>query len=370
MPTRRQLLTSAAALAATSPLIAAPNLIGYAEDPEADIIGHGDFRYRANPHWAKINPFKTHINNCHEMVEASGGRLFMVGDDPRNNVIVFNKDGEVVDQWGTQFPGGHGLTISPEGDEEYLYITESGWATDPNRGYVTKNEGWVTKMTLDGRVVFMLGHPMTQGAYTPEMSFMPTEVAVGPNGDLYVADGYGSSYILQYNHRGEFIRKFGGKNNADPRYNLDEAHGVAIDYRDPGNPKVVVTSRQDAAFKYFTLDGQYLSQTDLANYFVCRPVLRGDNLFAGVCWSHEEREGEWWLKHSGFVTVLDKDDRVVSNPGGTAPEYRDGKLLKAARNERKTFYHGHDVCPLGTGDMVVCQWNAYHTPPVFLERVE
>jgi len=31
-----------------------------------------------------------------------------------------------------------------------------------------------------------------------------------PNGDIYVGDGYGSSYILQYNSKGEYIRTFGG----------------------------------------------------------------------------------------------------------------------------------------------------------------
>ena len=373
MTTRRQLLRAAATALlglAAAPAIAAPNLIGYATDPDADVIGHGDFRYRPRPHWAKINRFRTHLNNCHEMVEDRSGRLIMLGDDARNNLVVFNKDGEVVDQWGHTLPGGHGLAIATEGEEEFLYLTECGWGTDPNRGYVQRHNGWVTKMRMDGSIVFTIGHPMTVGAYAPDMPYQPTEVAVAPNGDLYVADGYGSNYILQYDHRGRFIRKFGGTGNADPRYDLDEAHGVAVDTRDPAGPRLVVTSRQDRAFKFFTLDGTYLHQVDLANLQVCRPVPHGDNLYAGVCWTHLEREGEWWLTHSGFVTVLDAAHRVVSNPGGTAPVYDDaGRLQPATRNAQRTFYHGHDVCPLATGDLVVCQWNAYGTPPVFLERV-
>jgi len=31
-----------------------------------------------------------------------------------------------------------------------------------------------------------------------------------PNGDIYVGDGYGSSYVNQYNQKAEFIRTFGG----------------------------------------------------------------------------------------------------------------------------------------------------------------
>ena len=367
MPTRRNFLAATAALGAAP--LAAVNIIGKAADPEADIIGHGDFRYRAHHHWAKINPFKTHINNCHEMVEDSKGRLIMLGDDARNNIIIFNKDGEVVEQWGHIYPGGHGLNIVDENGEEYLYLTESGWSTPPHLGYTRRQNGWVTKCRMDGTVVFMLGHPMTQGAYTPEMWFQPTEVACAPNGDIYVADGYGSNYILQYNHKGEFIRKWGGKDNPDPNYRFDEAHGVAVDLRDKNQPKVIVTDRQGCAFKYYTLDGKYLKTAHLGNLNICRPVISGDHLFAGVCWSHSEREGEWWLTHSGFTTVLDTNDRVVSNPGGTAPVYQNGVLQPATRNEVKTFFHGHDVCVLGSGDMVVMQWNAYHTPPVFLERV-
>jgi hypothetical protein len=62
---------------------------------------------------------------------------------------------------------------------------------------------------------------------------MPTETAVAPNGDIYVADGYGSDYIIQYNSKGQYIRHFGGKHNANPEHNLVNAHGVSIDLRDP-----------------------------------------------------------------------------------------------------------------------------------------
>ena len=58
--------------------------------------------------------------------------------------------------------------------------------------------------------------------------------------------------------------------------------------------------------------------------FVCRPVLDGNNLYAGVCWS-TTREGKKMVKDTGFVTVLE-GDKVVSNPGGTAPVYTNGKL--------------------------------------------
>ena len=76
---------------------------------------------------------------------------------------------------------------------------------------------------------------------------MTTEVAVAPNGDFYVADGYGMDYILQYSAKGEFIRKFGGKDNEDKNQNLVNAHGITVDLRDSNNPVLICTSRTENA---------------------------------------------------------------------------------------------------------------------------
>jgi hypothetical protein len=32
----------------------------------------------------------------------------------------------------------------------------------------------------------------------PAVNYSPTNIAIAPNGDFYVADGYGSSYLSQY----------------------------------------------------------------------------------------------------------------------------------------------------------------------------
>ena len=46
-----------------------------------------------------------------------------------------------------------------------------------------------------------IGHPSTIGVYKPEDPFMPTEIAVAPNGDFYVADGYGIARVpFAYNY--------------------------------------------------------------------------------------------------------------------------------------------------------------------------
>jgi hypothetical protein len=46
-----------------------------------------------------------------------------------------------------------------------------------------------------------LPNPKNIGAYEASLAYKPTETAIAPNGDIYVADGYGSQYILHFLQR-------------------------------------------------------------------------------------------------------------------------------------------------------------------------
>jgi len=150
-----------------------------------EIIGHGDFRYRVQKAWGNLDPASTPVKNCHEMVMDRKGRLIMVTDETRNNIIVYDRSGKLITTWGNEFPSGHGLTLFQEGETDMLVIC------DPETGRVVKT-------TTEGRKVLELPHPGTIGAYSAQERYLPTESAVAPNGDIYVSDGYGSQYILHY----------------------------------------------------------------------------------------------------------------------------------------------------------------------------
>lgn len=334
--------------------------------PDDPVIGHGSFTYKADKNWAKISVNSNPLFNCHEMVQDSKGRLIMLGDNTRNNILIFDKSGKLLDYWGTAFPGGHGLSISREGGEDFLLLTDCGWFQDKT-GVWTKQAGQVVKTTLDGRLLFAVGHPRTIGIYKDDEPFMPTETAVAPNGDIYVADGYGSDYIIQYNSRGQYIRHFGGHNNTNKEHNLVNAHGVAVDLRDKNNPLLICTSREENCFKVFTMDGKFIRRIDMPGMYVCRAVEDGLNVYAGVCWS-KDAEGKR-NSNSGFVTILDNNNKVASNPGGNAPVYKDGNLQPTLQAVNPVFQHGHDVCVDEDKNLYICQWNANHTAPVKLTRV-
>ncbi|MEP7230201.1 MAG: 6-bladed beta-propeller [Ginsengibacter sp.] len=365
---KRNFIKSTALLAAAA--IAKPSLafnISKNRKPDDIIIGQGDYKYKVKKDWAKMSIERNPLLNCHEMVMDSKGRLIMIGDHTNNNILVFDTSGKLLDYWGTQYPGGHGLSLSKEGDEDFLFLTDCGYYVDRN-GQWQKQAGQVFKTDLTGRIIINFPNPRTIGVYKEDELFMPTETAIAPNGDVYVADGYGADYIIQYNHKGEYIRHFGGHKNTNPDHNLDNAHGVVIDNRDAKNPVLICTSRTENAFKYFTLEGKYLKTVPLPGLFVCRPVIDEKNIYAGVCWS-TTKDGKKWQKDTGFITVLDGDNKVVSNPGGTEPQYVHGVLQQMFQSEEKVFNHGHDVCVDEDKNLYVCQWNANHTPPVKLERI-
>jgi len=320
---------------------------------EDEILGHGAFTYRLERNWGNLNPSQYPVNNCHEMVMDKQGRLIMLTDHPKNNVIIYDTGGKLLESWTLDLPGAHGLSISDEGGTEFLYITDPG-------------QGRVLKSSLQGKVIMELDHPAAIGTYESTNAYRPTETAIAPNGDIYVADGYGSQFILQYDAQGKFIRKFGGDSFLQPD-KFKQVHGVAIDYRDPSNPTLLCSARIKNTFKRFSLDGKHLEDFYLPGAFISRPVLDGENLYSGVCFGMTEGNYNMQLNR-GFVTILDKNNKVVSNPGGTTPEYVGGKL-QLMMQEKPIFKHCHDVCVDGDKNLYVCQWNAGGIYPYKLHRV-
>lgn len=335
------------------------------------VVGQGDFQYRVHADWALQNRGILKVKDCHEMVQDARGRLIMITNETANNVLIFDRSGKVVESWGQDFPGGHGLTYWNAGGEEFLFITDH-------------DRHQVFKTTLSGEVLLTLDWPEESGVYSRAEDYSPTETAIGPNGDIYVADGYGSQYILQYDMKGKFIRSFGGKGKIweERRHNwkpdiypapgtdadyadhhLSNAHGVTLDARDANNPVLLVTSRMDNQLKRFSLDGTYLNTIELPGAYVNRAVIHGDHLYASVLRSdHPLRD------NTGFVTILDKDNKVVSNPSGSKPEYSDGKLSLIQQRE-KIFLHPHDVCIDNDENLYVPQWNSGNSFPIKLEKV-
>ncbi|MBC8155060.1 MAG: 6-bladed beta-propeller [Bacteroidetes bacterium] len=351
MSISRRSFTKQTALAVVA--AAMPNLTS-SRTTEPVTVGHNGFTYRVVPNWGVLDAGKNPVNDCHEMVQDAKGRIILLTNETKNNVLIYDKSGKLLDSWGTSYPGAHGLTLASEGGDQVLFICD----TDRHQ---------VIKTDLKGRELMKLDYPRETGVYDYPDKFKPTETAVNPaNGDIYVADGYGSNYITQFDRTGKLIRFWGGPGTGNAQF--DCCHGIAVDPRTTTGrtaPTLLITDRRHNCLKRFTLDGKYLSTIPVPGSYICRPVIHGDNLYAAVFRSTSDS-----YPNSGYVQILDKNDKVVSTPGGSAPVYQNGQLQEQEKDRSfTTFMHPHDVLVDGDESLYVAQWSSQKTYPVKLERV-
>jgi sugar lactone lactonase YvrE len=201
------------------------------------------------------------------------------------------------------------------------------------------------KATLNGEEVFSIGYPEQSDAYKPgpdgkRIKYSPTNLAIAPNGDFYVGDGYGSSYINQYNQKGEFLRTFGGKGKEAGK--VDCPHGIALDPRGK-TPTLMVADRANNRIQRFSLDGQHME------------FIAGT---AQPCHFHYFKNGDMVVPDLGArVTVMDTHNQVIEHLGDdSASEYRKTRTMS-----RDHFTAGKFVCPHGAcfdhdGNIFVVEW--------------
>jgi len=293
-----------------------------------------------------LNPNKIPVTDCHEMVQDSKGRIILLTNNTKNNVIIYNKDGKLIETWGAEYPGAHGLSIKNEGGEDFLYITDT-------------TKGIIEKTTLSGKKILTIESPKEFDKEGFQLNFSPTETAIAENGDIYVADGYGSQYIYVFGQDGKLKIRFGGSGKEDDKFY--NCHGIAIDKRS-STPKLLITAREKNQLKCFSLGGEYLSTIELPGAYICRPVIHNENVYLATIWSGGKGD------NTGFVSILDSSNKLVSAPGGSVPRYKNGKLEKMSQ-AYQVFKHPHDVCVDNDENLYIPQWNAGQVYPIKLMRV-
>jgi hypothetical protein len=333
--TRRDFLTAAATAAVAPVFLGATDKAGR----KAPILGHGEHQYEAMHDWGEL-PRTIKYGNTHGVCEDSQGNIYIhhtvhATSDSLDTMVVFDHKGKFVRSWGRHFKGGaHGLSIRQEAGEEFLYLCDF-------------QHGIVSKRTLKGEEVFTLGYPAESAAYKPKdqtsaMAYRPTNVAIAPNGDIYVGDGYGSSFINQYNQKAQFIRTFGGLGKGDDQ--VDCPHGLWVDTRGE-DPLLVVTDRGNSRLQRFTLEGQHVDS-----------ILGTSKM---PCYLHERNGAVVIADLLSKVTILDSRNNLVASLG--EGEYSN-KDWSTVRNQAPgTFVPGRFVCPHGAcfdheGNIFVVEW--------------
>ena len=303
------------------------------------VLGAGEHTYEATHDWGQL-PASIQYGNTHGVCEDSQGHIYVhhtvaADSESADTMVVFDPTGKFVKSWGRQFRGGaHGLHIQREGSGEFLYLCDTKRAV-------------VVKTTLDGEEVFSLGYPKEAAPYaTPgpdgkPLKYSPTNLAVAPNGDFYVADGYGSSYINQYNSKGEYIRTFGGPGKEPGK--LLCPHGIAFDSRSPEKPSLIVADRTNQRLQRFTLDGEHMD------------VIKGTT---APCYFDFAANGDMVVPDLfARVTLMDRGNRVITELGDDSQS----PYMKTRKLTRDHFKPGKFVCPHGAcfdhlGNIYVVEW--------------
>lgn len=328
------------------------------------LLGHGNTKYQVDLGWAKVTPEVAPVINSHALAESKDGHIYVVTDHPANAFLVFKKDGTFVRSFGKGLIGGHGLEFFEREGQEYLIHVDCGWHFKAEGWNAKPNTGRVTILKTDGTIVRKLPTPMEiDGLENPPKKFMPCDVAVAPNGNILIADGYASDRIYEMTFEGKFVKQWGGRTKDDS--NLSNAHGISLDLSDPKKPLVWIPSRNQSQMKAFTLDGKFVEQFDLPGTFAGQLFFRDDKIYTAVCWS-KAKGGDKRLGQSGFLLVLDrKTKKVISAPGGSEPTYLDG-VLQPMHQTTKTFIHGHDLYVDTEGAIYLGEWNANRRYPTKL----
>ena len=342
---RREFLAAAVAAPVVSPiLLNAQDKAG----AHAPVMGEGEFKYEAIHDWGQLPP---HIKwgNTHGVVEDAQGNIHIhhtvhATSDSADTMVVLDRDGRFVRSWGKEFRGvAHGLHIQKEGTEEFLYLTVN--AANPKMIPQPDVQAAVLKTTLKGETIWKIQGPPDVDSYRPAADgtparYNPTNLAIAPNGDVYVGDGYGSYFINQYNAKGEYIRSFGGR-GAEPGQRA-EPHGIWMDTR-TATPTVVVADRRNNRLQRFTLEGKHVD-------FVAG--------FRLPCHLHEHDGTVVIPDLHGRVTLMDKNNNLVAHLGDSGDPNWHNPLRRESRDK---FIPGRFICPHGAcfdrdGNIYVVEW--------------
>lgn len=309
---------------------------------ESVVLGQGEFQYKTIPGWAQVLK-GDHFGPTHGSAAVDkAGNIYITLNSPNQDgfgILVYDKEGKVIKGIAKGEHGLHSLIYVEQDGTGYLYGAQN--AINDKMGAV--------KLTLDGEVVMRLGKPEQSTA----KGWRPTAVAVGPDGDIYLADGYASNFVYQWDKEGNFIRQFGGRGKEDGKFST--CHGINVDYRGD-EPTLLIADREAGRLQSFTLEGEFIAVTTTDLRRPCAIVFHGD--LAAVA------------ELAGRAVVLDKENKVISVLGDQPnPKFRANYGLTPDNWQEGIFNAPHGLAFDNDGNLIITEWNAKGRF-AFLQKIE
>ncbi len=263
-----------------------------------------------------------------------------------HRVLIYDRDGGFLGAWGDDiFTMAHGLTIGPD---DRVYCVDNG-------------DHSIRVFTLDGDPIMTLGVPgqASDTGYDPKPPFEVhaceciaypggpfnrcTNLAVAPDGELFVADGYGNCRIHRFSADGDLIQSWGEIGTGPGEFHLP--HGIACD----AAGRVLVCDRENDRIQIFSADGAFIDQwTDVQR--PCDLAIDADGLiYVAELWRPKGKKsfvhGEMLTDHPGRVSVLAPDGSVLDRWGG----------VSEGRNLPGNFIAPHGIAVDSRGDVYVAE---------------
>ena len=222
-------------------------------------------------------------------------------------ILCFDSTGRFLFSWGTrligrapEMRGAHGLRVDRVGNV---------WIADRVRHLVRKFD-------RTGQLLMTLGTENSPG--TGEHQFnRPADMAFGPAGEIYVADGYGNSRVMKFDRTGKFLRTWGDAGSGPGEFDLPHTIAVGPDER------IYVGDRFNNRIQVF--DNQGILQQIWSGFTPCGMAFDKDGtLFVvdGVSKVLQiDKQGKvvkWWgseAKELGLTPGL-RSVPPIDNPGG------------------------------------------------------
>jgi len=287
-----------------------------------------EVKYSISPNFFEQDPDHQPLGPCHGGVVIDKAGNFYVTTDTARGIVVFSPAGKFLRAVGpTRI---HGLEIRAEDGVEYIYGARP-------------REHEVVKLKLDGEQLWAINFPKEAGIHKDEKGFNPCAVTVAPDGSIFIADGYGSNYVLKFDKDRKFVKAFGGPGEEEGKFKT--CHGIAMDTRQ-GKPLLLVCNRNNNRVEYWDLDGNFVKVIQKDLRMPAAVHIRGNYALIPEL--------------QGRVTVLDKDGSIVAQVGDNPiPDQRAKFELPMDQWKDGICNSPHGASIDKDGNLIVSEWSKF-----------